>query len=155
MNNVDNASGVEEIAVTNMTAGVTDEELNKAILKTVEAAFRGEGAKWGEVNIVLTNDSFLRNLNREYRKKDQPTDVLSFNMSDETSEIIEGDIYISMNRAQQQAAEFGCDLNDEILRLTVHASLHLCGYEHEDDVSLSKMIELGENYISDLIIKEE
>jgi len=78
----------------------------------------------------ITNDEELQSLNRQFRKKDYATDVLSF-PSGEADPI--GDIAISMNRARAQAKEFGHTADEELRVLLLHGLLHLLGYDHETD----------------------
>jgi len=79
---------------------------------------------------LVTNDSELHRLNRDFRGKDAPTDVLSFPL--ETPDGL-GDIAISADRASEQAAEFGHTLQEEIKILMLHGVLHLMGMDHEND----------------------
>lgn len=85
------------------------------------------GLNDAELSILLTDDAGIRELNRDYRGKDKPTDVLSFPMNDE---VVLGDIVISLPRARAQALEFGSTAAEELARLLVHGLLHLIGYEH-------------------------
>ncbi|MBM3724769.1 MAG: rRNA maturation RNase YbeY [Acidobacteria bacterium] len=82
----------------------------------------------GEFLCLLTDDRELRRLNRRFRGKDEPTDVLSF---PEPGSL--GEIAISVGRARQQAAAFGHDVETEIRILILHGLLHLLGYDHEND----------------------
>jgi probable rRNA maturation factor len=79
------------------------------------------------VSVLLTDDREIKELNRAYRKIDRPTDVLSFPMKD--SRML-GDIVISVDRAEEQAARYGVDLDEELSRLLIHGALHLAGYDH-------------------------
>jgi probable rRNA maturation factor len=90
-------------------------------------------AKPTQLSILLTADREVARLNKTYRKKAGPTDVLSFAMSEgepAPSKIL-GDVVISVERAEKQAIEIGVSLAEEVLRLLIHGVLHLCGYEHE------------------------
>jgi len=87
-----------------------------------------------EVSILLTDDARIRELNRQYRKIDRPTDVLSFSQTEEedhpnTSNDVLGDIVISVETARRQALELGRDPDDEIDLLAAHGALHLLGYD--------------------------
>lgn len=87
----------------------------------------------GDLSIVLTDDAQLRELNRDYLGIDAPTDVLSFPASEtdpETARRYLGDILISVPRAEKQARAAGHTLVAEAQLLTVHATLHLLGYDH-------------------------
>ena len=89
----------------------------------------------GEVTVLLTTDAALRSLNRRFRGKNKPTDVLSFPAENLLSrqEKIAGDLAISIPTARRQAAEHGHTLTDELRVLILHGLLHLAGYDHEID----------------------
>lgn len=110
------------------------------IRKCCIAVLKYEGFKDdAEVSVSFVNNSEIRNLNRDYRKKDRSTDVLSFplgengvyDLNNETGAYLLGDIVISLETAQKQSLVFGHSLEREIGFLTVHSMLHLLGYDHE------------------------
>ena len=86
----------------------------------------------GEVSVLLTGDAAIRALNRQYRRKDKPTDVLSF-PAPEMATGIAGDLVISLETAWLQADARGHSLEMEIKILLLHGLLHLAGYDHETD----------------------
>lgn len=81
-----------------------------------------------QVALLLCDDAHIQDLNRRYRGKDSPTDVLSFPQNDPN---LLGDVVISLETASKQAEEFGHSLQNEVERLLVHGILHLLGYDHE------------------------
>jgi len=89
------------------------------------------------ITFIITDNDYIRTINRDYRKKDSPTDVISFAYREDPFPGIEdvqeelGDIYLSIERAREQAEEYGVTLADELKRLIVHGMLHLLGYDHE------------------------
>jgi probable rRNA maturation factor len=88
-----------------------------------------------EASLTLVSDEEIRSLNRQYRKIDRPTDVLSFVMNEpnyETKAVMLGDIIISVPTAKAQAAKYGHSLEREMLFLTVHGMLHLLEYDHQN-----------------------
>ena len=92
------------------------------------------------INVIFTSDRKIRSLNSTYRNIDRATDVLSFNVDDQTvSDGIFGEIYISTATAQKQAASYGGSLGEEILRLFCHGLLHLFGYDHQTPRQEKKM----------------
>lgn len=98
----------------------------------------GRAAKLrGRVAVLLTDDSDLRRLNRQFRRKDKPTDVLSFppppNAAAPSSARLAGDLAVSVETAAAQAAEAGHPLFVELKILILHGVLHLAGYDHETD----------------------
>ena len=91
-----------------------------------------------EVSLLLTNDERIHELNRQYRKVDRPTDVLSFSQIEQgrlacDAEGAIGDIVISVETARRQAVERGGDPDDEMDLLAAHGLLHLLGYEDDTE----------------------
>ena len=87
----------------------------------------------GQVTVLLTTDSAIRRLNRQFRGKDKATDVLSFPAADAGPLKIAGDLAISIPTARRQAEERGHSIGTEIKVLMLHGLLHLAGYDHETD----------------------
>jgi len=117
------------------------ESLLKKVREVIEASLEYEGIDTEcEVSLVFVDNNQIQDMNRDYRSKDQPTDVLSFpqyddltNMDDYPEELALGDIVISLERAQEQAQEFGHSLEREVCFLTAHSMFHLFGYDHDTD----------------------
>ena len=92
-----------------------------------------------EISVVFIDNAQIQKLNKEYRGKDMPTDVLSFPMSEDgkyernhvTGAVLLGDVAISMEKAMEQAEQFDHSLEREVGFLTAHSVLHLLGYDHE------------------------
>jgi len=87
----------------------------------------------GEVEVLLTSDAELKRLNRSFRNKNKPTDILSFPTPPEISTRHAGDLAISFETAARQAAQYGHSLADELRILILHGLLHLSGLDHETD----------------------
>ncbi|WP_255460695.1 rRNA maturation RNase YbeY [Edaphobacter albus] len=87
----------------------------------------------GEVDVLLTSDAEIKRLNRTFRRKNKPTDVLSFPAPEEIALQHAGDLAISLDTAAQQAESFGHSLSDEVRILLLHGLLHLAGMDHEVD----------------------
>jgi len=95
---------------------------------------RSEGvADRGEVHCVLTGDEELAGLNERFRGRSGPTDVLAFPYDPESSGGVHGDVYVSLDRAREQAARIGEPVGREVWRLFVHGALHLAGWDHDTD----------------------
>ena len=130
------------------------------IEEIVEAALDYENCPYeAEVNVVLTDNQCVREINREYRGIDSPTDVLSFPMVEyetpsdfrhveemfadcfnpETGELMLGDIMISVDKAEEQADLYGHSLERELAFLTAHSLLQLFGYDHLDEAERAVM----------------
>lgn len=106
-----------------------------------------------EVNVILTDNQAIQEINREHRQIDAPTDVLSFPMVDyeapsdfdhvedavedyfnpETGELMLGDIVISVDKVEEQAEKYGHSQTRELAFLVAHSMLHLCGYDHMEE----------------------
>jgi probable rRNA maturation factor len=93
------------------------------------------GVAAGEVGVLFCDDATIRSLNRQFRGKDRPTDVLSFSagFAQEDGPPYLGDVAISLETARRQAAEVGVSTETELSTLLVHGILHLAGYDHESD----------------------
>ncbi|GAA0443108.1 rRNA maturation RNase YbeY [Lentibacillus halophilus] len=120
--------------------------LQRLLTFTAEKEVIASGA---EVSVIFVNDKDIREINRNYRQQDKPTDVISFAMQ-ETSEdetaivgadlpLMLGDIVISIDRAREQAEEYEHSLERELGFLTVHGFLHLLGYDHMNDDDEARM----------------
>lgn len=138
--------------------------IKKCILRTLEE----EGVPVGcEINVLVSNDEAIQQINNATRNVDKATDVLSFPMfnfepgvhpvcwSDlldpETGLCPLGDMVISLERAAAQANEFGHSLRREVGYLTIHSILHLLGYDHLDEGPQKKQMRQREEYIASTI----
>lgn len=96
-----------------------------------------------ELSVVLCDDAFIHPLNREYRGKDTPTDVLSFAQREgegaDADDPVLGDLIISVETAIRQAGEHGITLPQELRVLLVHGLLHLLGYDHLTEEERAEM----------------
>jgi probable rRNA maturation factor len=93
-----------------------------------------------EISVLFTDDNFIRSLNNKYRGIDKPTDVLSFSLQEGAvkslkieSNILLGDIIISVETAQRQADTLNHSMEKELTVLLIHGLLHLIGYDHKKD----------------------
>jgi probable rRNA maturation factor len=98
----------------------------------LRAAQRAVGMS-GEVNVLVTSDKEMRRLNREFRGKDKPTDILSFPAAQNGKVKLAGDIAISREIARRNAKALGHSLDTELKVLLLHGLLHLAGHDHESD----------------------
>ena len=124
------------------------------IREIVEASLGYEECPYeAEVNVILTDNPSIREINREHRQIDAPTDVLSFPLVDygrpadfshveeqaedyfnpETGELMLGDIVISVDKVEEQAEKYGHSQRRELAFLVAHSMLHLCGYDHMEE----------------------
>lgn len=131
--------------------------------RTITRVLQNEGIGGNvEVGLTITDDAEIQTLNAQYRGLDCPTDVLSFPLENvesplETPFILPadmprqlGDIVISLPRAREQAAEYGHSLERELAYLTAHGTLHLLGYDHNNEVERHVMRAKEEAALADL-----
>ncbi|MFK7832151.1 MAG: rRNA maturation RNase YbeY [Winogradskyella sp.] len=97
-----------------------------------------EERKEGEINFVFCSDDYLHKLNVEFLNHDTLTDIISFDYS--VGKELHGDIYISVDRVNENALEFGVSFEDELARVMIHGVLHYCGYKDktEDEKALMR-----------------
>ncbi|MDH5656130.1 MAG: rRNA maturation RNase YbeY [Spirochaetia bacterium] len=137
-----------------------EEEIIETSLKILISYFEKKLDKKYEVSLSIVNDEEIRLLNKEYRKKDSKTDVLSFPMlaEDEFPDTGEstmlGDIVISYETCLSQSIEIGHSLKDEFFRLLVHGFLHLMGYDHEISPEEEKKMKEKEDEMLEILEKE-
>lgn len=109
-----------------------DNGVIEIVKKSIEEALNILGFDDAEVSVSFVDDNEIQELNRDYRGVDSATDVLSFPIDDEFSNIL-GDVVINTKRVLSQAEEFGHSKERELSYLTVHSILHLVGYDHENE----------------------
>jgi probable rRNA maturation factor len=121
--------------------------------------------KISHLNLLLCGDQRIKTINREFRKKDKVTDVLSFpaqsSLRDlknidwiQPGELSLGDLVISLPQAQRQARQFKLRLEEEVVHLYFHGFLHLLGYDHELSAKEEKMMEALEAKLLDRFAKK-
>lgn len=137
-----------EIIISNFPEELSfPEEIEANVRAAAEMMGQLYGVENGEVSVTLTNNEYIHTLNKEYRGIDRPTDVLSFALNEsEEPEMVDGpavnvlgDLIISVERAEEQAADYGHSLRREVAFLTVHGMLHLLGYDHMEDEEREEM----------------
>ena len=151
-----------QIVITADRPGLGGFFLKRRLRHTVNTALAAEGVTLRcEVNILLTDDEGIREVNRTMREIDRATDVLSFPMFDlapgehpgeedadpDTGLVPLGDMCISLERAKAQAAEYGHSFEREVCYLSVHSVLHLLGYDHLDEGEMKRQMRAREEEI--------
>jgi probable rRNA maturation factor len=109
-------------------AGLTEPALARFVARAARSV-----KLHGSINVLVTSNGEMKNLNRRFRAKDQPTDVLSFPAGDVPLSGLAGDVAISLEIAAKHANQFGHSPAEEIKILALHGVLHLAGYDHETD----------------------
>ena len=118
----------------------------RALKRTASALLNAVDERGSSLCVTLVNDAAIRELNREHRGKDAPTDVLSFPLdapkpsrTDDAPERMLGDIVISLQTARRQAADYDATLQAELYRLLIHGLLHVLGHDHMKPRERAKM----------------
>jgi probable rRNA maturation factor len=143
---------VEVSVETPWPAGDWDELADKAVRAALQRTPYGELAELDmlvEISVRLTSDAEIQNLNRQYRHKDKPTNVLSFPMvqpdllptlaNSDDGEILLGDIALAHETCAREAEERGVTLEAHAAHLIVHGTLHLLGHDHMNDAEAEAM----------------
>lgn len=117
------------------------------LIQVVQSVLNTENCPEAEVDLILVDDEFLRELKFEYFNQDVYTDVISFRLNPESEDRAEGEIYISLDRAAEQALEYDVTADMEILRLAAHGTLHLLGYEDDTDEKKAIMSSLENRHL--------
>ncbi len=107
----------------------------------------------GVLNVVFVNNPYIQALNKTYRAKDKPTDVLSFNYKTEGRDFVSdlfGEVYVSVEMARAQASDHHHSLQDELIKLVVHGILHVHGYDHVEDEDYRDMFAIEKAVLGDI-----
>lgn len=127
-----------EITINYSNMGYYSEELERLIREVLaKGAELQQVREDAEISVLICDGPVIHELNRTYRGVDAPTDVLSFALNEGQDDVPEeeaelGDIVINLDRAEEQAAEYGHSREREVAYLAVHGFLHILGYDHYD-----------------------
>ena len=138
--------------------GITrDTKIEEVIQKVCDEVSRVYGLEDDELSILLCDNKKIDELNKEYRGIDRPTDVLSFALNEgddyegsEEEHHLLGDMILSLERAHEQAVEYGHSFERELAYLTTHSCLHILGYDHMTDEEKKEMRTEEEFVLSNL-----
>ena len=124
------------------------ERLIQWILNTVEA----EGYELNRLDIVFCSDEFLLEINRNHLDHDYYTDIITFPLNDNP---LIAEIYISIDRVQENAAGLNISFEDELHRVMIHGVLHLCGYDDHEEEDIRMIRKKEEFYLKQLAVSSE
>ncbi|TAK00638.1 MAG: rRNA maturation RNase YbeY [Candidatus Manganitrophaceae bacterium] len=131
----------------------------KSILNWARKILSMQKVDQAEMGIIFVNDRRIRIYNREYRKKDKPTDVLSFPMREGVGGALHphflGDVMISLERSAEEALEYGRSRREQLLILLIHGTLHLLGYDHERSPAEERRMQRRERLLFKRIYRKE
>lgn len=113
----------------------------------IKDVISSEGFKPGDITYIFCNDSYLYDINMKYLKHDFYTDIITFPLSF-NSEIISGEIYISIDRVKENAIKYTKGFKEELSRVVVHGVLHLMGYDDHSEEDILEMRMKEDYYLS-------
>lgn len=116
------------------------------IRKWIKSAIQAEKRVPGDISFIFCSDEYLLNINIQYLDHDTYTDIITFDNSEE-DEMIEGDIFISIDRVKENAVQFNTSEQDELHRVIIHGILHLIGYTDKDKSHKSQMTDKENHYL--------
>ena len=138
--------------IFNETSYDLDSEI-KDLYKLLEFALKREKLDNVEFNVIFVDSDTIHDINKTYRNVDRVTDVISFALEDnETIKLdhrLLGDIYICIERAKEQAQEYGHSFKRELSFLTIHGLLHLLGYDHMEPEEEKVMFQKQEDILNE------
>jgi rRNA maturation RNase YbeY len=105
-----------------------------------------EGFKVGEINYIFCDDDYLHKINVDFLNHDTLTDIISFDYS--VGKILQGDIFISIERVKENASDFKVSFLEELHRVLVHGVLHYCGYKDKTDDDAKIMRQKEDHYMA-------
>ena len=109
----------------------------RKIKKVIEKVIANENRISGDLNLILTTDNILKEINIEFLKHNYYTDVICFDYSE--GKIVRGEIYISVDTVRSNAKKYKVSYDSEILRVIIHGVLHLCGYNDKSEKEKAEM----------------
>ncbi len=113
----------------------------------VQAVLEGEDESDAEISLAFVDNPTIHRLNMRYLKHDEPTDVLSFPLSDPGARKLQGELVIGAEVAKEQAAERGHAVDAELVLYVIHGLLHLCGYDDHEPKDAELMSERERHYL--------
>lgn len=117
----------------------TDFELHNEIHYEdwISRIIESEGFDEGEINYIFCDDEYLHKINVEYLDHDTLTDIISFDYT--VGNLIQGDVFVSIERVRENAVDFKVSFDEELLRVLAHGVLHYCGYKDKSDADQALM----------------
>jgi rRNA maturation RNase YbeY len=102
----------------------------------------------GTITVIFGQDELLRGLKKQFFQKNQFTDVIAFRLNNYKEKAVEGEVYISLPRARENAEIFGEPFEKEVTRLLIHGVLHLLGFDDITKISKKEMTSLEDTYLT-------
>ena len=113
----------------------------------IRLVIQQEGGSLGDISFIFCSDTYLHDINVEYLSHNTLTDIITFDNSEEAG-VIQGDIFISIDRVKDNSLKFKTDFDDEIHRVIIHGILHLIGYGDKSKAAKKQMRGKEDAYLS-------
>jgi probable rRNA maturation factor len=118
---------------------------SKQVLNIIEKVIRTEKMYPDDLIFIITVDEEIRRINNEFLNHDYYTDVIAFDYNE--GNILRGEVYISLETVKRNSIRYEVSLREELLRVMIHGTLHLCGYDDKNDYEREIMFQKGESWI--------
>lgn len=123
-------------------------EIDRGLMRSVaRTVLEGEDEQDAEISLAFVDNPTIHALNMRYLKHDEPTDVLSFPLSESNAKTLSGELVIGVEVARDQATERGHDIKAELALYVIHGLLHLCGYDDHDPKDAAAMRDRERHYL--------
>ena len=133
------------INIENICTGVKVKK--ERISDLAQTVLSNEGVLEAEISIVIVDDEYIIRLNQEYLNKNTTTDVLSFRLTDDTGDKLEGEVYANIEQITRQVSDYHVLMEDEISRIVIHGVLHLLGFDDQTGEQKKIMTEKEDQYL--------
>jgi len=117
----------------------------RKVVKLIKEVIAKEGKISGDLSFIITNDEYLREINVRFLEHDYNTDVITFNYN--SGNVINGEVYISLERVKENALNYKVSLKEEIKRIILHGVLHLVGYDDKTKEEKAIMNEMENRWL--------
>jgi probable rRNA maturation factor len=118
--------------------------------EVARAVLEGEGVRKADLSLAFVDNTTIHTLNKRYLDHDEPTDVLSFPLSEPNAASLSGELVIGAEVARDQAGRRGHDVQAELALYVIHGLLHLCGYDDHDEAGAAAMRQRERHYLEQL-----
>ncbi len=135
--------------------------LNEEVVESIRRAGESMEPHAVTINVIVVDDPYIRDINREFRSIDRPTDVISFSYLNEddpaarSEDDVAGEVYLSYQTIEKEAKRLGVDPGSMFLRVGVHGLLHVVGFDHEDNEDAAAMERVEKSILSGVLAPSE
>ena len=126
---------------------------SKKILRLIGKVIRNENKIPGDLNFIFTNDKEIIKINKEFLEHNFFTDVIAFENNDE--KIINGEVYLSIDTVKRNANNYKVSLREEVIRVMIHGTLHLCGYKDRKKEEKEEMNKIENKWLNKIEKQEK